>query len=194
MITNHDRSGWIGASDVQYVLGSWKGKTFERWWREKLGLRGKKFENESMLAGTNWEHKVLESLPVQGMTLDRQILMPEILLRVNLDGNTTGHIYECKTYKIGGASSDIRAMTRGEVPTRYRNQIQVQMYASKIYEAYLVAYGLVTEDYSNFFRAVDPGRRQLIPVDYDPKWVEETYLPRHRILSECLKRRCWPDV
>ena len=194
MITDHDRSGWIGASDVQYVLGNWSTKTWEKWWMTKLGLNRKHFENESTKAGTNWEHKILDSLHIDGMVLDKQILLPEILLRVNLDGNTAGRIYECKTYKIGSNAASVRQLGQGICPPGYRNQVQVQMYASKIYGADVVAYGLLPEDYNNYLRAVDPGRRKLIPVTYDPNWIEKVYLPKHRVLCEALKRRAFPYV
>lgn len=192
MITDHDRSGWIGASDVQYVLGNWKTKTWEKWWMTKLGLNRKHFENESTKAGTNWEHKILDSLHIDGLIKDKQILLPEILLRVNLDGNTPGRIYECKTYKIGSASA--KQFEQSLCPPGYRNQVQVQMYASKIYGADVVAYGLLQEDYNNYLRSVDPGRRKLIPVTYDPNWIENVYLPKHMVLCEALKRRSWPYV
>ena len=194
MITDHDRSGWIGASDVQYVIGNWRTKTWEKWWMTKLGLNRKHFENESTKAGTNWEHKILDSLHIDGMEKDKQILLPEILLRVNLDGNTAGRIYECKTYKIGSNSASVRQLEQGICPPGYRNQGQVQMYASKIYGADVVAYGLLPEDYNNYLRAVDPGRWKLIPVTYDPTWIEKVYLPKHRVLCEALKRRSWPYV
>ena len=70
MITDHDRSGWIGASDVGYVIGNWRTKTWEKWWMTKLGLNRKHFENESTKAGTNWEHKILDSLHIDGMEKD----------------------------------------------------------------------------------------------------------------------------
>ena len=194
MITDHDRSGWIGASDVGYVIGNWKTKTWEKWWMTKLGLNRKHFENESTKAGTNWEHKILDSLHIEGMVLDKQILLPDILLRVNLDGNTPGRIYECKTYKIGSNAASVRQLEQGICPPGYRNQVQVQMYASKIYGADVVAYGLLPEDYNNYLRAVDPGRRKLIPVTYDPNWIEKVYLPKHMILCEALKRRAFPYV
>lgn len=194
MITDHDRSGWIGASDVQYVLGNWNTKTWEKWWMTKLGLNRKHFENESTKAGTNWEHKILDSLHIDGLIKDKQILLPEILLRVNLDGNTAGRIYECKTYKIGSNAASVRQLEQGICPPGYRHQVQVQMYASKIYGADVVAYGLLPEDYNNYLRSVDPGRRKLIPVTYDPNWIEKVYLPKHMILCEALKRRAFPYV
>lgn len=194
MITDHDRSGWLGASDVQYVIGNWKTKSFEKFWMQKLGISHGHYENEYTKAGTNWEHKILDSLQLPDLEKDRQILLPEIMLRVNLDGNTPGRIYETKTYKIGGASNDIKLMTRSVCPPKYRNQVQVQMFASKIYGADLVVYGLLPEDYNNYLRAVDPGRRKLIPVSYDQNWIETVYLPKHRILADCLKRGVFPYV
>lgn len=194
MITDHDRSGWIGASDVQYVIGNWQTKTWEKWWMQKLGLYKGRMDNEYTLAGTHWEHKILDSLGMPDMVKDRQILLPEILLRVNLDGNTPGRIYECKTYKAHALTGSAKDFQRGVAPAGYRNQVQVQMYASKIFGADIVAYGLVTEDYSNYLRAIDPGRRQLIPVEYDAKWIENVYLPRHMKLVEALKRKGWPSV
>ena len=62
---------------------------------QKLGISRGHYENEYTKAGTNWEHKILDSLHIEGMEKDKQILLPEILLRVNLDGNTPGRIYEC---------------------------------------------------------------------------------------------------
>ena len=57
MITNHDRSGWIGASDVQFVIGNWRTKTWEKWWMQKLGINQDHFDNMYTKAGTNWEHE-----------------------------------------------------------------------------------------------------------------------------------------
>ena len=194
MIQSHDRSGYIGASDVQYVIGNWKTKTWENWWMTKLGLNRKHIETESTKAGTNWEHKILDSLHISDMEKDKQILLPDLKLRVNLDGNTAGRIYECKTYKVGGNSAAVKQLSKGVCPPGYRNQIQVQLFASKIYGADLVAYGLVPEDYQNYMRAVDPGRRKLIPVSYDANWIENVYLPKHMILCEALKRGVFPYV
>ena len=61
MIANHDRSGYIGASDVQFVIGNWKTKTWEKWWMQKLGISQGHFDNEFTKAGTNWEHRILDA-------------------------------------------------------------------------------------------------------------------------------------
>lgn len=194
MITDHDRSGWIGASDVQYVIGNWKTKTWEKWWMQKLGINRDHFDTEYTKAGTHWEHKILDSLGIPDLKKDQQFIIEDLRLRVNLDGNTAGRIYECKTYKTFGISNTVKMLQQGICPANYRNQVQVQMFGSRIFGADIVAYGLVPEDYQNYLRTVDPGRRKLIPVDYDPRWIETVYLPKHRILAEALKRGVFPYV
>lgn len=104
---------------------------------------------------------------------------------MNLDGNTPDRIKEVKTYQWEKGWKN---------PAKYRNQVQVQMFVSKILSADIVAYGLVEADYRNYFRDVDPCRLQQIPVKYDDKWVETVYLPKHRILADCLKRGVFPYV
>ena len=185
MITDHDRSGYIGASDVQYVIGNWKTKTWEKWWMQKLGINQDHFDNQYTLAGTNWEHRILDSLHIPGLEKDRQFIIEDLRLRVNLDGNTPDRIKEVKTYQWEKGWKN---------PAKYRNQVQVQMFGSKILSADIVAYGLVEADYQNYFRDVDPCRLQQIPVTYDSWWVETVYLPKHRILADCLKRGVFPYV
>ena len=88
MITNHDRSGYIGASDTDKVIGNWRSKTWEKWWMQKLGINRDHFENEYTKAGTNWEHRILDSLQLPNLEKDKQIIIEDLRLRVNLDGNT----------------------------------------------------------------------------------------------------------
>ena len=185
MISSHDRSGYIGASDVQYVIGNWKTKTWERWWMQKLGINTDHFDNRYTIAGTNWEHRILDSLQLPNLELDRQFIIEDLRLRVNLDGNIQNTIKEVKTYQWAKGF---------KCPQKYKNQVQVQMFASRIYGADIVAYGLEEADYDNFFREIDPERLQEIPVEYDPKWVETVYLPKHIILADCLKRGVFPCV
>ena len=186
MIANHDRSGYIGASDVQYVIGNWKTKTWEKWWMQKLGINADHFDNRYTIAGTNWEHRILESLRLPNLEMDKQFVIEDIRLRVNLDGNTPFRIKEVKTY----------GWEKGwkKTPPKYLNQVQVQMYGSKIFGADIVAYGLEEDDYDNFYRQIDPRRLKEIPVEYDGKWIETVYLPKHMILADCLKRGVFPYV
>ena len=191
MITDHDRSGWIGASDVQYVIGNWKTKTWEKWWMQKLGINTDHFDNKFTIAGTNWEHRILESLQLPDLEMDKQIIIEDLRLRVNLDGNTPFRIKEVKTYQWEKGWN--------KTPQKHINQTHVQVYSSwlvgmEIEGADIVAYGLEPADYDNFLRPLDPGRLQQIPVTYDPKWVETVYLPKHLHLADCMKRGVFPNV
>ena len=186
MIQSHDRSGYIGASDVQYVIGNWKTKTWEKWWMQKLGINTDHFDNEYTKAGTNWEHRILDSLGLPNLEKDKQIIIEDLRLRVNLDGNTPFRVKEVKTYQWEKGWN--------KTPQKYINQVQVQMFASHIHEADIVAYGLEPEDYKNYLRDLDPRRLNEVPVMYDHKWVETVYLPKHLILADCLKRGVFPNV
>lgn len=185
MITDHDRSGWFGASDVQFIVGNWKTKTWAKWWLQKLGINRDHFDNEYTKAGTNWEHRILDSLNLPNLEKDKQIIIEELLLRVNLDGNTPVCIKEVKTYQWEKGWK--------KTPQKYIDQVNVQMFASGIYNADIVAYGLQPEDYRNYLRELDPKRLRQIPVVYDILWIENTFLPRLRILADCLRRGVWPS-
>ncbi len=185
MIASQDRSGYIGASDVQYVIGNWKTKTWEKWWLQKLGINRDHFDNRYTVAGTNWEHRILDSLHLPGLEKDRQFIIEDLRLRVNLDGNIPTRIEEVKTYQWAKGF---------KCPQKYKNQVQVQMFGSKIFDSEIVAYGLEEADYDNFLRDIDPQRRQQIPVTYDPRWIDTVYLPKHMILADCLKRGVFPNV
>ena len=186
MIQNHDRSGWIGASDTSYVIGNWKTKTWEKWWMQKLGINRDHFENEFTKAGTNWEHRILDSLGLPNLEKDKQIIIEDLRLRVNLDGNTPVRIKEVKTYQWEKGWK--------KTPPKYIDQVQVQMFASEIYGADIVTYGLQPEDYKNYLRDLDQERLRQIPVGYDIHWIESVYLPKLRILADCLKKGVWPRV
>ena len=141
---------------------------------QKLGINQDHFDNRYTMAGTNWEHRILDSLGIPGLEKDRQFLVEDIRLRVNLDGSLPNRIKEVKTYQ----------WAKGwKTPQKYINQVQVQMFGSKIFGADIVTYGLEEADYDNFLRALDPGRLQQIPVDYDQRWIETVYLPKHMILA-----------
>lgn len=184
MIQSHDRSGWFGASDVEKIVGKWGSKSWTDWWLEKLAVRRNNFTTDAMQAGTYWEHRILESLQLPDMEYDNQILIPELCLRVNLDGNTDGTIYECKTHQADKPFT---------VPSRYVHQVNVQMYATGFRNAFIVAYGLVSEDMTNYFRPLDKSRLELFPVKYDDVWVNTKFLPRLRVLSDCLKKGVLPN-
>ena len=182
MIHDFDRSGYIGASDVRYVCGNWRGKTFENWWLEKLGARHSRYQNRYMQAGNAWEHRILRAVNIPGLELDSQFILEELKLRVNLDGNTLDKIYEVKTYRL----------QNGFHPDKWhRYQVLVQMLGSGIRQGEILYYGLREQDYS-CSGIVDPGRINRVPVVYDPVWLDQVYLPRHRELVRCMQARIFP--
>lgn len=185
MIADKDRSGWFGASDSKFICGNWNTKTFKKFWMQKMVINNDHFDNKYTLAGNNYERKILESLGLP-MKFDRQILLPELCLRVNLDGETTHSpcIYECKTYKYENG---------WKLRKEYVQQVQVQMYASGIHFVEIIAYGLLDEDYKNFFNPIDTTRIQRHSVAYDDRWINEVYLPKLRRLAECLKMGVLPS-
>lgn len=181
MISDKSRADWFGASDVSRIIGKRNTKTFENWWLEKIGLRKNTFTNEAMAAGTHYEHRILDSIGVTER--DRQILIPEKMLRINLDGNTDDTIYEIKTY---------RAEKGFSVPIGYKRQVWVQMYAYGVRKAFIVAYGLKDEDYRNFFNEIDKERLSYYPIEYNEKFINETFLPKLNELIGCYKTGMFP--
>ena len=182
MIADKDRSDFFGASDTDKITGNYKTATFEKWWMQKIGINRDHFDNKYTLAGTHYEHRILESLDIP-MELDKQFIIEDLKLRVNLDGNDTDTIYECKTYNLEKGF---------KLPKKYVQQVQVQMFASGLRKAKIIAYGLTERDYDNFFHPIDPGRRSEFLIGYDEKWINEVYLPKLRYLAERLKEGRFP--
>lgn len=183
MISSKDRSGLFGASDVSYIVGNWDTKTWRKWWLTKLGITSNNIETVAMNAGTNLEHKILESIS-PFIEMDKQIILPEIRLRVNFDGNIGKHIYECKTHS---------AEKPFKPSKKYIQQVIVQMYALQSNEADIVSYGLTDGDYKNYFRSIDQDRLQLHPISYDEIWINKVFLPRITYLAECLDKGIMPN-
>ncbi len=180
MIQSQDRSGWFGASDTSRIMGKWDTKTFKAFWAEKLGIISTKIHTIPMQTGTMYEHRILDAMGV--MQRDRQIKIPDLRLRVNLDGEDEKIIHEVKTHKTEPF----------KVSTSYWRQAQIEMFAAnKPLE--IDAYRLVDEDYKNYFRPIDVNRITRHFVAYDNDFVENEYLPRLKYLSDCLKKGVWPD-
>lgn len=184
MIADQDRSGWFGASDTDKVIGNWCTKTWLNWWLQKLAVRDDRFQNQYTIAGTHLEHRILESMDIPFMEMDKQIINENLKLRVNLDGNDEDTIYEVKTFRLDKGF---------KMPKKYINQVQVQMFATGYRKAYILAYGLEEADYDNFFRPIDKSRLQIHPIAYDEQWVSGKYLPRLERLAYCLKEGVIPD-
>ena len=187
MIQDHDRSGWIGASDASMVMADWNSKAFTKWWMVKLGLIKNNYTNEKMRAGTAYEHRILEHMGITQM--DRQIRSKSMRLRVNLDGEERRLIHEVKTY----------GKTHFSVSAGYWMQCQVQMYATSLNgrkrkECQIDAYRLLPDDYRNYYNPIDPSRLSSHPIIYDPNWVTVDFLPRLRYLAQCMKTGEKPNI
>jgi hypothetical protein len=181
MIASKDRSGWFGASDVGYIIGNYSTKSFTSWWLEKLAYSKNDFTNDAMLAGTHYEHKILDF--IKAPEKDKQIKIPELLLRVNLDGNSDDTIFEVKTYRYEKGF---------KVPIKYKWQVWVQLYASQLKKAYIVAYGLIDSDYKNFFNNIDKERLDMYEIEPNQKWIDDTFLPCLRYLVHCYHSGMFP--
>lgn len=186
MISSQDRSGFFGASDTKYIMGNWNTKTFQNWWMTKLGIYTSNFTSEAMFAGTYYEHAILDV--IGSPRKDHQIIIPKYKLRINYDGDGIGRIDEVKTYKY----------ERGfKVKKEYWQQVQVQMFGKlwdegKVPDTKIWAYGLLPEDYKNFFNPIDRERLQDYPIEYDSSFIAR-YLRRIIYLANCLEKGVMPD-
>ena len=163
------------------VVGNWNTKTFEKWWLEKLGLSINHLNTDAIKCGNNYEHLILEALEIPELEKDKQIIIGR--LRVNLDGNTPDCIYEVKTHK---------ADKEFKVSKQYWRQAQVEMYAYNTRNLYIVSYALEENDYMNYFNEINLERIKFHKIEYDEKFINEEYLPKLRILTECLKKGKFP--
>lgn len=123
MIHDFDRRYWFGASDAKHIYAHTETSTWRRWWDTKTGKCRNVFTgNIYTKAGNTFEHSILKSW-CSSITMDRQILIPELRLRVNLDGNLPDTIVEVKTHQINRPF---------EITDGYYYQAQLQMLAWKL--------------------------------------------------------------
>lgn len=181
MISDKDRSGWFGASDTATIMGNWNTATFAKWWAVKIGIATGFGGNAYTVAGTYYEHAILESIGVT--QTDRQILVPEYRLRVNLDGEDDEIISEVKTY----------VYDKGFKPSKaYIGQVRVQMYVADK-KGRIVAYGLTEREYNNFFCEIDKTRIQFFEIEQDDEFIK-TYLHRLKVLADCFDAGVFPTM
>lgn len=184
MISNHDRTKFIGASDTKFVIGNWKTKTWTNWFAEKLGFERLRINNKYTLAGTYYEHEILDVYALlKGIKIhkDKQVILEDLGLRVNLDGNTESTIFEVKTHK-----------QEWKLKKEYWQQCQVQMYATNLKKCYILAYKLEEENYNNFFLDVKSENLQEVEILYDENFVCE-YLEKLNVLKKCIKKGKFPN-
>jgi hypothetical protein len=179
MIHNYDRRYWFGASDGKYIFAESHNRSWDDWWDVKCGKKESDFRgNIFTKAGNAFEHSILKTYD-PNINFDRQILIPSLRLRVNLDGNTTDEIFEVKTYK-----NDKRFV----VNDAYYYQAQLQMLAwslethvdfvdcegkpklqcmnPPLKKHVILAYGLYPDEYYGNYDE-DQIENGLIPIDVE---------------------------
>lgn len=182
MITDLSRDGWFGASDTKYVMRDNKEtKSWQDFWDEKCGRIKKDVSTIGTNTGTIFEHPILEAIDPD-INKDRQIILSDMRLRVNYDGDKDGIIYEVKTHTAGK-----QFLTNNHayqfLPKHIFGQVQVQMYAwkqayeremiaTKLNKLYVVEYPLNQEDYIGE-PTVDVGRIRFHKVKYDKAFIKE---------------------
>ena len=186
MIRDHDRAYWFGASDSQKILTpNHYTKTWQSWWRVKCGLEEPEFTgNRYTDAGTRFEHPILECFD-KNINMDRQLIIKDLRLRVNYDGDLDGVIFEVKTH---------RADRPFEITPYIYAQCQTQMYVWRecrddFKRLYVLSYALVSDDYENVDPSVDDidfDRIKVHKVKYNKKHIKN-YLKALSPLAEELK-------
>lgn len=181
MITDYDRSGWFGASDCKYVMLDNHGtKSWQNFWQEKIGVVKRDVDSTATNAGTIYEHPILDSID-GGINKDRQIILADMRLRVNYDGDKDGIIYEVKTHKAEKPFLTKNALYQF-IPKYIFGQVQVQMYVWKtahergmevpeFKKLYIVEYPLYKEDYENEPQ-IDFERIKFHKVRYDKGFIK----------------------
>ena len=176
MISDKDRAGYFGGSDASYIVGNWETASFKNWWLEKLGLRRNEINTKAMKCGNAFEHRILDCIECRK---DHQIIIPELRLRVNYDGDKDGTIYEVKTHK---------AEKPFKVSMAYFRQAQVEMFAMGTKQLYIVSYALTEQEYKNYFTPIDPERIKYHKIEYDDGFINDIFLPRIKALGGFLER------
>lgn len=147
-----------------------------------MGIARNSFESVAMNAGTHWEHRILEYISPE-MEKDKQIIIEDLRLRINLDGNIGKEIHEVKTHS---------ADKEFKMPKKYIQQVNIQMYAFETKTAYINTYALTQNDYMNYFNPIDPTRFKSYKIEYDENFINNVFLPNIHELSEALKKGILP--
>ena len=187
MIADKDRRYWFGASDSAKILNpNHDTKTWQKWWRVKCGIdEDEFFGNVYTDAGTRFEHPILDCFD-SDINKDRQLIIPELRLRVNYDGDKDGNIFEVKTH---------RADKSFTITTYIASQVQTEMYVwqevvGELKGLYILSYGLTEADYLNeapTAEDVDYNRIKIHRVKYKPKQIRR-FLKCLEPLAEEIKK------
>jgi len=181
MIKNTDRSKWIGASDTSMLFSNPNTATFKNWWAVKLGLITNDFTNKYMIAGTELEHHILDTMnPL--IRRDMTFYRPKYRLRVNTDGILDKLLIEIKTTSSPVSKPSIK----------YWRQVQSGMFGSKRERAELIYYLMRDENYKNFYLPIDLDKLTTFKIERDNDWINNVYLPKEKYIAHCLRKRIYP--
>ena len=118
----------------------------------------------------------------------------ELLIRAPYDDVFTMTKREFKTCLV--QPIDSRPLSDKQRNFTYIRQVNVQMFAkfqeeSVMPKAEIVSYGLLPEEYDNFFLSIDPARIQRHPVIYNPDFIGK-FLKNLAYLRDCLLNGVFP--
>lgn len=194
MITDTNRAYWFGASDTKHVIAdNHDTQTWKDFWLEKCGVITRDVGNAFTTAGTAFEHPILDAID-KDINKDRQIILEDLRLRVNYDGDKVGNIFEVKSHKAEKPLLTKNALYQF-LPKHIFGQTQVEIYAWKTaYERglidipykklYVVDYPLYEDDFSGE-PEVDVKRIKFHKVKYDKGFIK-MYLSKLEPLAEML--------
>lgn len=183
MITNMDRSKWIGASDMRVVFGDWNTDTFAMWWLVKLGVLQNDYKNKYMEFGNLAEHAIIETISAKIKKGKKPVYKRKYRLRVNYDGLLSDRIVEIKT------------VTRmpNKPPLDHIRQCQALMYVLKKKKTDIWYYETQPDEYDRpYYLDVDERRLKRYEIIYDQCLVQEIQR-RCAKLAKALKRRVYPN-
>lgn len=166
------RIGIFGASETSLIMSNKRSKTYQTFIKQKAGvIERQELDNKYIDAGNVLEHQIIRWLEkTYNLTIekDKQIILEDECLRVNLDGNTDDCIFEIKTRNTHYGFGDTKP------PKSYWQQIQVQMFASNIKQAKLVILYLYDDDYDNLLGyEIEEKNIKIFDIEYDQEFISE---------------------
>ena len=176
IIHDFSRSHWLGASDSKYIFATSQiSKSWRDWFDLKCGKADSNFHGNINTRAGNWyEHSIVKAYMPDAMC-DRQIKIPELRLRVNLDADRI--VAKPKYVRVKGMPQypksviievkTHRADKPSEVTDGYFKQAQLQMFALK-------RMGIKFDEYVMLFYPLYPDEYYAEPSAED---VEEGNLP-----------------
>lgn len=199
MIHSHDRSKWVGASDIDELIALYnsdKANAHSNFVAVKTGLiENPNIKSIYMTAGDLYERQIVDYSEVDSVEYDKSIEVPKYSLRVNLDGNTSSKIIEAKTKKFAG---EVYFDRRNPLWKRYYLQVQTQMFAWREFygedvSAVIKCYYLDNFDYEAVKEykkplPIDPERLEIIPIKYDEFTVNNMIVPALEFISPYLSK------